>query len=177
MRDNNKAITKKLNSAVFAGGQGGPLCHVIAAKAVAFKEALQPEFKTYQAQVMVNAKVLAGVIMERGYKVVSNGTQNHLFLVDLIDKDMSGKAADAALGKAFITVNKNSVPNDPRSPFVTSGLRLGSPAITRRGFKEAEVTDLGHWICDVLDDIENEENILAIREKVKAVCARLPVYA
>ncbi|NQZ10081.1 MAG: serine hydroxymethyltransferase, partial [Algicola sp.] len=173
----NKAITKKLNSAVFPGGQGGPLCHVIAAKAVAFKEALQPEFKTYQAQVMVNAKVLAGVIMERGYKVVSNGTQNHLFLVDLIDKDMSGKAADAALGKAFITVNKNSVPNDPRSPFVTSGLRLGSPAITRRGFKEAEVTDLGHWICDVLDDIENEENILAIREKVKAVCARLPVYA
>ena len=173
----NKAIPKKLNSAVFPGGQGGPLCHVIAAKAVAFKEALQPEFKTYQAQVMVNAKVLAGVIMERGYKVVSNGTQNHLFLVDLIDKDMSGKAADAALGKAFITVNKNSVPNDPRSPFVTSGLRLGSPAITRRGFKEAEVTDLGHWICDVLDDIENEENILAIREKVKAVCARLPVYA
>jgi glycine hydroxymethyltransferase len=173
----NKAITKKLNSAVFPGGQGGPLCHVIAAKAVAFKEALQPEFKTYQAQVMVNAKVLAGVIMERGYKVVSNGTQNHLFLVDLIDKDISGKAADAALGKAFITVNKNSVPNDPRSPFVTSGLRLGSPAITRRGFKEAEVTDLGHWICDVLDDLENEDKILEVREKVKAVCARLPVYA
>ena len=173
----NKAITKKLNSAVFPGGQGGPLCHVIAGKAVAFKEALQPEFKTYQEQVMVNAKTLAGVIMERGYKVVSNGTQNHLFLVDLIDKDISGKAADAALGKAFITVNKNSVPNDPRSPFVTSGLRLGSPAITRRGFKEAEVIDLGNWICDVLDDIENEDKILAVREKVKAVCARLPVYA
>ena len=173
----NKAITKKLNSAVFPGGQGGPLCHVIAGKAVAFKEALQPEFKVYQQQVMDNAQVMVKVMMERGYKIVSNGTQNHLFLVDLIDKDISGKAADAALGQAYITVNKNSVPNDPRSPFVTSGLRLGTPAITRRGFKAAETTLLAGWICDVLDDITDEAKILAVREKVKSICATLPVYA
>lgn len=173
----NKAITKKLNSAVFPGGQGGPLCHVIAAKAVAFKEALQPEFVAYQKQVVENAQTLAKTMMDRGYKVVSNGTQNHLFLLDLIDKDISGKAADAALGKAYITVNKNAVPNDPRSPFVTSGLRIGTPAITRRGFKQAETEQLGGWICDVLDDIENEEVIASVREKVKALCASLPVYA
>lgn len=173
----NPEIEKKLNSAVFPGGQGGPLCHVIAAKAVAFKEALQPEFKTYQKQVMENAQTMCKVLMERGYKIVSNGTQNHLFLVDLIDKGFSGKKADAALGQAYITVNKNSVPNDPRSPFVTSGLRLGTPAITRRGFKEQETTLLANWICDVLDDIDNEENILAVREKVKEICARFPVYA
>ena len=173
----NKEITKKLNSAVFPGGQGGPLCHVIAAKAVAFKEALQPDFKDYQQQVLDNAQTMVKVMQERGYKIVSNGTQNHLFLVDLIDKDITGKAADAALGEAYITVNKNSVPNDPRSPFVTSGLRLGTPAITRRGFKEAEATKVATWICDVLDDIENTDNILATREKVKALCAEFPVYA
>ncbi len=173
----NPELEKKLNSAVFPGGQGGPLCHVIAAKAVAFKEALQPEFKEYQKQVMENAQTMCKVMISRGYKIVSNGTQNHLFLVDLIDKDITGKAADAALGRAYITVNKNSVPNDPRSPFVTSGLRLGTPAITRRGFKEEETTLLANWICDVLDDIENEETILAVREKVKEICARFPVYA
>ncbi len=172
----NKAIAKKLNSAVFPGGQGGPLCHVVAAKAVAFKEALAPEFKVYQQQVLTNAQVMVKVMMERGYNIVSNGTQNHLFLVDLIDKDITGKAADAALGRAYITVNKNSVPNDPRSPFVTSGLRLGTPAITRRGFKEAETATLAGWICDVLDDIENEATILATRDKVKDLCATLPVY-
>jgi glycine hydroxymethyltransferase len=173
----NKEIMKKLNSAVFPGGQGGPLCHVIAGKAVAFKEALQPEFKVYQQQVLDNAQTMVKVMMERGYKIVSNGTQNHLFLVDLIDKDITGKAADAALGEAYITVNKNSVPNDPRSPFVTSGLRLGTPAITRRGFKEAETIQLAGWICDVLDDIENKEVIAQVREKVKEICASLPVYA
>jgi glycine hydroxymethyltransferase len=173
----NKAIAKKLNSAVFPGGQGGPLCHVIAAKAVAFKEALLPEFKVYQQQVMDNAQVMVKGMMDRGYKIVSNGTKNHLFLVDLIDKDITGKAADAALGQAYITVNKNSVPNDPRSPFVTSGLRLGTPAITRRGFKEAETALLAGWICDVLDDITDEAKIGEIREKVKALCKTLPVYA
>lgn len=172
----NKKLFKKFNSAVFPGGQGGPLCHVIAAKAVAFKEALQPEFKVYQEQVLVNAQTMVKVLMERGYSVVSNGTQNHLFLIDLIDKDITGKAADAALGRAYITVNKNSVPNDPRSPFVTSGLRLGTPAITRRGFKAVEAAKVANWICDVLDDIENEDNILAIREQVKELCAELPVY-
>lgn len=170
-------VYKKLNSAVFPGGQGGPLCHVIAAKAVAFKEALQPEFKEYQTQVVKNAQKMCSVMQERGYNIVSNGTQNHLFLVDLIDKDITGKDADAALGNAFITVNKNSVPNDPRSPFVTSGLRLGTPSVTRRGMKEAEMVELTNLICDVLDDINNEDNILKIREQIKALCARFPVYA
>jgi len=170
-------VYKKLNSAVFPGGQGGPLCHVIAAKAVAFKEALQPEFKTYQQQVVKNAQKMCAVMQERGYKIVSNGTQNHLFLVDLIDKDITGKDADAALGRANITVNKNSVPNDPRSPFVTSGLRIGSPAITRRGFKEAESAELAGWICDVLDNINDESVQAEVKEKVKAICAKLPVYA
>lgn len=169
-------IYKKLNSAVFPGGQGGPLCHVIAAKAVAFKEALQPEFKDYQQQVVKNAQAMVAVLQERSYKVVSNGTQNHLFLLDLIDKDITGKAADAALGNAFITVNKNSVPNDPRSPFVTSGLRIGSPAITRRGFKEQEAKQVASWICDVLDDIDNEANIASVREQVIALCDQFPVY-
>ncbi|MFT4925682.1 MAG: glycine hydroxymethyltransferase [Phenylobacterium sp.] len=172
----NKAIAKKLNSAVFPGGQGGPLCHVIAGKAVAFKEALAPEFKVYQQQVLDNAQVMVKVMMERGYNIVSKGTKNHLFLVDLIDKDMTGKAADAALGRAYITVNKNSVPNDPRSPFVTSGLRLGTPALTRRGFKVEQAAQVANWICDVLDDIDNEENILAVREQVKNLCAAYPVY-
>jgi glycine hydroxymethyltransferase len=173
----DEEIYKKLNSAVFPGGQGGPLCHVIAAKAVAFKEALQPEFKEYQTQVVKNAQAMVAVLQERGYKVVSGKTDNHLFLLDLIDKDITGKDADAALGNAFITVNKNSVPNDPRSPFVTSGLRIGSPAITRRGFKEAESQELAGWICDVLDNITDESVQLTVREKVKAICAKFPVYA
>ncbi|MCG7534715.1 serine hydroxymethyltransferase [Pseudoalteromonas sp. OOF1S-7] len=170
-------IYKKLNSAVFPGGQGGPLCHVIAAKAVAFKEALQDDFKAYQTQVVKNAQAMVAVLQERGYKVVSGKTDNHLFLLDLIDKDITGKDADAALGRANITVNKNSVPNDPRSPFVTSGLRIGSPAITRRGFKEAEASELAGWICDVLDNIEDETVQAQVKEKVKAICAKLPVYA
>ncbi|MBD0412406.1 MULTISPECIES: serine hydroxymethyltransferase [Pseudoalteromonas] len=173
----DEAIYKKLNSAVFPGGQGGPLCHVIAAKAVAFKEALQPEFKTYQTQVVKNAKAMVAVMQERGYKIVSDKTENHLFLLDLIDKDITGKDADAALGNANITVNKNSVPNDPRSPFVTSGLRIGSPAITRRGFKEEESKELAGWICDVLDNITDESVQAQVKEKVKAICAKLPVYA
>lgn len=174
---NDEELYKKLNSAVFPGGQGGPLCHVIAAKAVAFKEALQPEFKEYQAQVLLNAQKMCSVMQERGYNIVSGGTQNHLFLVDLINKDITGKEADAALSKAFITVNKNSVPNDPRSPFVTSGLRLGTPAVTRRGMKEAEMVELSNLICDVLDDINNEASLAAVKEKVVALCARFPVYA
>ncbi|QBY05191.1 serine hydroxymethyltransferase [Thalassotalea sp. HSM 43] len=173
----DEAIYKKLNSAVFPGGQGGPLMHIIAAKAVAFKEALEPEFKQYQQKVLDNAKTMVRVLQERGYKVVSNGTENHLLLLDLIDKDITGKDADAALGRAFITVNKNSVPNDPRSPFVTSGLRLGTPAITRRGFAEAETAELTGWICDILDDINNEQTIDAVREKVIELCSRFPVYA
>ncbi|MCG7553031.1 serine hydroxymethyltransferase [Pseudoalteromonas sp. Of11M-6] len=173
----DEEIYKKLNSAVFPGGQGGPLCHVIAAKAVAFKEALQPEFKSYQEQVVKNAQAMVAVLQERGYKVVSGKTENHLFLLDLIDKDITGKDADAALGRANITVNKNSVPNDPRSPFVTSGLRIGSPAITRRGFKEVESKELAGWICDVLDNINDESVQAQVKEKVKAICAKLPVYA
>ena len=172
----DEEVYKKLNSAVFPGGQGGPLMHVIASKAVAFKEALQPEFKVYQQQVLKNAKAMVEVLQERGYKVVSNGTENHLLLLDLIDKDITGKDADAALGRAHITVNKNSVPNDPRSPFVTSGLRLGTPAITRRGFGVEETKQLTGWICDILDDINNEDVIVAVQDKVKEICARFPVY-
>ena len=170
-------LQKKLNFAVFPESQGGPLMHVIAAKAVCFKEAMEPEWKAYQAQVVKNAQAMAETFMARGIKIVSEGTDDHLFLVDLIDKEFSGKDADAALGRANITVNKNSVPNDPRSPFVTSGLRIGTPAVTRRGFKEAEVTELTNWICDILDDINNEDTINAVKEKVKAVCQRFPVYA
>ncbi|GGA71527.1 serine hydroxymethyltransferase [Neiella marina] len=170
-------IYKKLNSAVFPGGQGGPLCHVIAAKAVAFKEALQPEFKTYQAQVLENAKAMAAVFIERGFNIVSGGTDNHLFLVDLIEKDITGKDADAALGRANITVNKNSVPNDPRSPFVTSGLRVGTPAITRRGFRADEARLLAGWMCDVIDNLEDEAVIAATRDKVVELCRKFPVYA
>lgn len=170
-------LQKKLNFAVFPESQGGPLMHVIAAKAVCFKEAMEPEWKAYQDQVVKNARAMAETFMARGIKIVSEGTDDHLFLVDLIDKEFSGKDADAALGRAYITVNKNSVPNDPRSPFVTSGLRIGTPAVTRRGFKEAEVADLTNWICDILDDINNEDTINAVKEKVKAVCKRFPVYA
>ncbi|MFM5135700.1 serine hydroxymethyltransferase, partial [Aeromonas rivipollensis] len=163
--------------AVFPGGQGGPLMHVIAGKAVAFKEALEPGFKTYQAQVVKNAKAMAATFMERGYKIVSGGTDNHLMLVDLIGRELTGKEADAALGKANITVNKNSVPNDPRSPFVTSGVRIGTPAITRRGFKEAESIELTNWICDVLDNHDNDAVLATVREKVLDICRRFPVYA
>ena len=172
----NPEIEKKLNSTVFPGIQGGPLMHVIAAKAVAFKEALEPSFVDYQKQVIANARAMASTFQERGHKIVSNGTDDHLFLLDLIDKGITGKDADAALGRAHITVNKNSVPNDPQSPFVTSGLRIGSPAITTRGFKEAEAVQLTHWICDVLDDISNEATIAAVAEKVSALCAEFPVY-
>lgn len=173
----NPDIEKKLNSAVFPGGQGGPLMHVIAAKAVAFKEAMEPEFKSYQQRVLDNAKAMVKVFQERGYKVVSNGTENHLFLLDLIDKDITGKDADAALGQANITVNKNSVPNDPRSPFVTSGLRIGTPAMTRRGFTVKEAEYLTGLICDVLDDLENEQNINSVKVKVIELCKKFPVYA
>lgn len=172
----DEAIYKKLNSAVFPGGQGGPLMHVIAAKAVAFKEALEPEFIDYQKQVVVNAQAMANTFIERGYDVVSGGTENHLFLLDLISKDITGKDADAALGRANITVNKNSVPNDPRSPFVTSGLRIGSPAMTRRGFKTEQSVELTNWMCDVLDDISNEETIARVKQQVVELCAKFPVY-
>ena len=172
----NEEIEKKLNSAVFPGAQGGPLEHVIAAKAVCFKEALQPEFKTYQQQVLKNAQSMAQVFLDRGFDVVSGGTQNHLFLLSLIKQDITGKDADAALGRAFITVNKNSVPNDPRSPFVTSGLRIGTPAVTTRGFKEAECRELAGWICDILENMGDESVVDGVREKVKAICAKFPVY-
>ncbi len=172
----NGTITKKLNSMVFPGMQGGPLMHVIAAKAVAFKEALQPDFKEYQAQVVVNANAMAEVFQARGFKIVSGGTDNHLFLLDMIEQGITGKDADAALGRAHITVNKNSVPNDPQSPFVTSGLRIGSPAITTRGFKETEARQLTHWICDVLDNINDESVITAVAAKVTELCGRFPVY-
>ena len=172
----NPDVEKKLNSALFPGSQGGPLMHVIAAKAICFKEAMQPEFKSYQAQTLANARTIAAGLTERGYSVVSGGTDNHLLLLDLVDKDITGKAADAALGRANITVNKNAVPNDPRSPFVTSGVRIGSPAITRRGFREEECKLMTGWICDVLDDIDNEANISSVRQKVLALCERFPVY-
>lgn len=172
----NLDLEKKLNSAVFPGGQGGPLMHVIAAKAVSFLEALQPDFKVYQQQVLDNARIMAKIIMSRGYKVVSNGTDNHLFLIDLVDKGITGKDADAALGNAHITVNKNAVPNDPQSPFITSGLRLGTPAITTRGFKVKECETLANWVCDILDDIHNEQMIMGVQEKVTDICAQFPVY-
>jgi glycine hydroxymethyltransferase len=169
-------MEKKLNSLVFPGTQGGPLMHVIAAKAVSFLEALQPEFGAYQKQVLANARAMAGALMKRGYKIVSGGTDNHLFLVDLIDKNITGKDADAALGRAHITVNKNAVPNDPRPPFVTSGLRIGTPAATTRGFKEGEVIELAGWIADILDANGNEEAVASARTKVEAICKRFPVY-
>jgi len=177
----NEAIEKKLNSAVFPGGQGGPLMHVIAAKAVAFKECAEPAFKAYQQNVLDNAKSMVKVFQDRGYKIVSNGTENHLFLVDLIAQDITGKEADAALGLAHITVNMNSVPNDPRSPFVTSGLRIGTPAFTRRGASVADSAELATWICDVLDAIKDEEKLAAtieaVKVKVAKFCAANPVYA
>lgn len=173
----NEEIEKKLNSAVFPGMQGGPLMHVIAAKAVAFLEALQPEFKQYQENVLKNAKEMANVLMSRGYKIVSNGTDNHLMLVDLIDKEITGKDADSALSHANITVNKNTVPNDPKSPFVTSGLRLGTPAITTRGFMKNEIQRVTHWLADILDDLGNVEKRQEIREGVIQLCREFPVYS
>jgi glycine hydroxymethyltransferase len=173
----NEEIHKKLNSLVFPGTQGGPLMHVIAAKAVALLEALQPDFVAYQKQVLANARAMAGGLMKRGYKIVSGGTDNHLFLVDLIDKNVTGKDADAALGRAHITVNKNAVPNDPRPPFVTSGLRIGTPAATTRGFKEAEVLELANWIADVLDENLSDAVVAKVRGKVTEICRRFPVYS
>ncbi len=172
----NPELEKKLNSAIFPGSQGGPLMHVIAAKALAFKEAALPQFKVYQQLVIDNAAAMAKVIMERGYHVVSGGTENHMFLISLVDKGITGKDAEAALGRADITVNKNTVPNDPRSPFVTSGLRIGTPAVTTRGFKELEVQQLAHWVCDILDDINNEAVIAEIKQKAHDLCQRHPVY-
>ncbi len=173
----NEELCKKFNSLVFPGTQGGPLMHVIAAKAIALKEAMQPEFKDYQGKVIENAKVMAEVLSDRGYPIVSGGTENHLMLVSLIDHGITGKAADAALGNANITVNKNSVPNDPQSPFVTSGLRLGTPAITTRGFGAEETRQLSGWIADILDDIENDETIERVKSQVLDLCKRFPVYA
>ena len=173
----NEEIHKKLNSAIFPGTQGGPLMHVIAAKAVCFKEALDPAFKNYQKQVKANAKRMAETFMSRGINIVSNGTENHMFLVDLVDKGITGKDADASLGRANITVNKNAVPNDPQSPFVTSGLRIGTPAATTRGFKENEITQVADWICDVLEDINNEQVISDVKDKVVELCTRFPVYS
>ncbi|MGO2880784.1 MAG: serine hydroxymethyltransferase, partial [Halomonas sp.] len=178
--ENDADIEKKLQSAVFPGGQGGPLMHAIAAKAVCFKEAMSPEFKAYQQQVVKNAKVMAGVFMERGFDIVSGGTEDHLFLLSLIKQGVTGKDADAALGRAHITVNKNAVPNDPQSPFVTSGLRIGTPAVTTRGFGEEECRQLAGWISDILDVLAKGEDTSAIEaqvaEKVAEVCGRFPVY-
>ena len=173
----NPGIEKKLSSMVFPGIQGGPLMHVIAAKAVAFKEAASAEFKDYQEQVIKNAKTMAEVFVSRGFDVVSGGTDNHLMLVSLIAKGITGKAADAALGRAYITINKNAVPKDPASPFVTSGIRVGTPAATTRGFKEAESREIATMMCDIMDDLDNEQLITETREKVKALCARFPVYS
>ncbi len=172
----NPDLEKKLNSAVFPGTQGGPLMHVIAAKAICFKEAMSEEFVTYQKQVVKNAKTMAKVFMDRGFDVISNGTEDHLFLLSLIKQGITGKDADAALGRANITVNKNAVPNDPQSPFVTSGLRIGTPAVTTRGFKEADVEKLAGWICDILDDINNEATIARVKADAATLCKQFPVY-
>ena len=172
----NPELEKKLNSVVFPGIQGGPLMHVIAAKAVAFQEALEPEFVDYQKQVLANARAMVHVFQSRGYSIVSGKTDDHLFLLSLIDKGLTGKAADAALGAAHITVNKNAVPNDPQSPFVTSGIRIGTPAITSRGFKETEARQVAHWVCDILDDIENPEVSARVKRQVAELCAAFPVY-
>ena len=172
----NEEIEKKLNSAIFPGIQGGPLMHIIAAKAVAFKEAMSDDFKAYQKQVVVNARAMANVFMNRGYEVISGGTDDHLFLVSFISQGLTGKDVDAALGSAHITVNKNTVPNDPQSPFVTSGIRVGTPAATTRGFGESECSDIANWICDICDDIENESVVNDVRSKVEKLCAKFPVY-
>ncbi|MCB1735460.1 MAG: serine hydroxymethyltransferase, partial [Gammaproteobacteria bacterium] len=173
----NPDLEKKLNFNVFPAGQGGPLEHVIAAKAVAFKEAMEPEFATYQKQVVVNAQAMAKVFIERGFDVVSGGTDDHLFLVSFIRQGLTGKDVEATLGRAFITVNKNAVPDDPQSPFVTSGIRIGTPAMTTRGFNEQHATDLAGWMCDIIDDLSNDATVAAVKEKVGALCAAHPVYA
>jgi len=172
----NEEIEKKLNSAIFPGIQGGPLMHIIAAKAVAFKEAMSDDFKAYQKQVVLNARAMANVFMNRGYEVISGGTDDHLFLVSFISQGLTGKDVDAALGSAHITVNKNTVPNDPQSPFVTSGIRVGTPAATTRGFGESECSDIANWICDICDEIENESVVNDVRSKVEKLCAKFPVY-
>ena len=172
----NPEIEKKLNSAIFPGIQGGPLMHIIAAKAIAFKEAMSDDFKAYQKQVVINARAMASIFLERGYDVVSGGTDNHVFLVSFIDQGLTGKAVNNALGEAHITVNMNSVPNDPQSPFVTSGIRVGTPAGTTRGFGESECKDITNWICDICDDLENESVIDEVRAKVEELCSRFPVY-
>ena len=172
----NPEIEKKLNSVVFPGIQGGPLMHIIAAKAVAFKEALEPEFKAYQQQVVDNARAMVAVFLERGFDIVSGGTDDHLFLVDFIKRGITGKAADAALGAANITVNMNAVPNDPQSPFVTSGIRVGTPAITTRGLGVAESSELAGWMCDILDNMEDQATIDAVKLKALALCKKFPVY-
>ena len=172
----NEEIEKKLNSAIFPGIQGGPLMHIIAAKAVAFKEAMSDDFKAYQKQVVVNARAMANVFMKRGYEVISGGTDDHLFLVSFISQGLTGKDVDAALGSAHITVNKNAVPNDPQSPFITSGIRVGTPAATTRGFGESECSDLANWMCDICGDIKNESIVDDVREKVEKLCAKFPVY-
>ena len=172
----NKDLEKKLNSAVFPGDQGGPLMHIIAAKAVALLEALQPDFKLYQEQILKNARAMAKILLTRGYKIVSGGTDDHLMLIDLIDKQITGKDAENALGKAFITTNKNAVPNDPQSPFITSGLRIGTPAVTTRGFKEKECEQVANWMCDILDQIDNLANIERIKAQVLTLCQGFPVY-
>lgn len=172
----NEEIEKKLNSAIFPGIQGGPLMHIIAAKAVAFKEAMSDDFKAYQKQVVVNARAMANVFMKRGYEVISGGTDDHLFLVSFISQGLTGKDVDAALGSAHITVNKNAVPNDPQSPFITSGIRVGTPAATTRGFGESECSDLANWMCDICDDIKSESIVDDVREKVEKLCLKFPVY-
>ena len=177
MTRENPDIEKKIASRVFPGSQGGPLMHVIAAKAVALKEALEPGFKAYQEQTIANARKLAATMMQRGYTIVSGGTDNHLFLLDLIEKGMTGKDVEAALGKANITVNKNAVPNDPQSPFVTSGIRVGTPAVTTRGFTEPEIEKLGHWMCDVMENMEDDATRERVKNEVLEVCARFPVYS
>ena len=172
----NPELEKKLNAAIFPGGQGGPLMHIIAAKAVAFQEALLPSFKNYQAQIIKNARTMAATLIKRGYKIVSGGTDNHLILIDLIDKKITGKDAEHVLGDANITVNKNAVPNDPQSPFVTSGIRIGSPALTSRGFQEKESEQVAHWVADILDDLANQEKVQEIKKEVMALCKQYPVY-
>ncbi|MGP1939259.1 MAG: serine hydroxymethyltransferase [Arsenophonus sp. ET-DL9-MAG3] len=172
----DKAFYKKLNSAVFPGSQGGPLMHVIAGKAIALKEAMTPEFKIYQGQIAKNAKIMVEIFIKRGYKIVSNGTKNHLFLIDLLNKGITGKQASSALYRANITVNKNIIPNDPNGPFITSGIRIGSPAITRRGFKEKESAELVDWICDILDKIDDKNIICNVKQKVLLICQKFPVY-
>ena len=172
----NEEIEKKISFTVFPGYQGGPLMHVIAAKAVAFKEAMAPEFKAYQQQILDNAQAMVGVFLERGIKIVSGGTDNHLFLVNLVDKGVTGKAVDAALDKAHITVNKNAVPNDPQKPFITSGIRIGTPSVTTRGFKEEECRQVANWICDIIDNIDDAALIDRIRGEVSALCKRFPMY-